>query len=135
MKNIQILPQISATCVEVQIQFLPQTDSMSGVTADRFLAWNINIHDYPPSNEHLAGAFQLHQHPFLTWRDLFDDLMLCFDLESYTTVPDRALALWVRTEDVALTSDLRTPCVYFNRTESDSYKPNDVLSKFIKVGT
>jgi hypothetical protein len=103
---------------------------MTGITSiDRVKAWNIRILDCPPSNTRLAGTFQSPKQPFLTWRDLFDDL-LCFDPESYLTAPAGVLALWFRTEDGVRTNDLATPCVYYNRAESDSYY---ILSKFIKV--
>lgn len=106
---------------------------MSGVTsADRQMAWNIKILQIPPKNSCIAGAFQFWQQPFLCWRDLFNDLILCFDLKSYLTSSTGVLALWVRNSDKVFVHGLTNACVSY--TTHSNTDESDVLSKFITVG-
>jgi hypothetical protein len=95
---------------------------------ERIDAWNILITTGPPFYQIRAGAYQSRTQPFLTWKDFFADLLLCFDLESVLT--SGQLALWFRSADAALANEAVTPCVYY--PESDSYRPN-FLDKFIKI--
>lgn len=101
---------------------------MIGITAAaRSNAWNIGIFDYPPS-KCLAGTYQLAEDPFLTWKHLFDDLLLCFDLEPYMKGPPLALYL-LQSEDV-LAHNLDTPFIYYNSNLPGS---EQILSQIIKV--
>ena len=101
---------------------------MTGITAiSRSKAWNIGIFDYPPF-QCLAGAYQAAEDPFLTWKDLFDDLLLCFDLEPYMTGPPLALYL-LQSEDV-LAHNLDTPMIYYNSNLPGS---EQILSQIIKL--
>lgn len=95
--------------------------------AYRANAWNIGIFDYPPS-KCLAGAYQAAEDPFLTWKDLFDDLLLCFDLEPYMTGPPLAFYL-LQSEDVHA-HNLDTPMIYCNSNLPGS---ENILSQFIKL--
>ncbi len=100
---------------------------MTGITAAlRSKAWNIWIYDYPPSKV-LAGAYQAAQDPFLTWNDLFDDLLLCFDLERYMT--GQLLALYLlRSEDV-LANNLNTPFIHYNpRLPGSEQIPSQIIN-------
>lgn len=104
---------------------------MSGITAvDRQLAWNIKILTCPPMDICKAGAFQLWEQPFLCWQDLFNDLILCFDLKPYLA-SDKELVLWIRNSDQVV-CDLPNPWVSYT-TESDSDR-SKILSQFIQVG-
>ena len=60
--------------------------------------------------------------------NLFDDLLLCFDLESAVTSPLGQLTLWNRNKDESLFDNMTAIC--FSTDESDS----DMLSAFISVG-
>ena len=97
---------------------------MEITTQARVVAWNVVIETCPPENNIKAGIFQSQINPFLTWKDFFDDLLLCFDLE--TTSASGRLALWFRNGDGALTNEI-TPCVYFDHPESNS--------KFVKISS
>ena len=101
---------------------------MAGVSsALRLQAWNIGIFNYPPDKV-LAGAYQAAEDPFLTWKDLFDDLLLCFDLERYTTGP--SLALYLLTSDDVLANNLNTPFVYYDSNLPGS---EQILSQIINI--
>lgn len=91
-------------------------------------AWNIRIVDPSPSDKIITGVFQSIQSPFLSWRDLFDDLLLCFDLESAVTSPLGQLTLWNRNKDETFANNKTFVC--FSTDESDS----NMLSTFIRVG-
>ena len=91
-------------------------------------AWNIRIVDPSPSDKIITGVFQSIQSPFLSWRDLFDDLLLCFDLESAVTSPLGQLTLWNRNKDETFANN--KTFVWFSTDESDS----NMLSTFIRVG-
>lgn len=95
---------------------------------ERAAAWNIRIVRPSPSNELITGVFQSIQSPFLSWRDLFDDLLLCFDLESAVTSPLGQLTLWNRNKDETFANNKTFVC--FSTDESDS----TILSTFIRVG-
>ena len=95
--------------------------------ASRSLAWNIAIFDYPPS-KCLAGAYQAAEDPFLTWKDLFDDLLLCFDLEPFMAGPPLALYL-LQGEDV-IAHNLDTPMIYYN---SNLLGSEQILSQLIQL--
>ena len=58
----------------------------------------------------LCGTLCRPAHPFLTWRDFFDDLHLCFDLEAVSA--SKQLALWFRSRDDAVANEIDTPCIY-----------------------
>lgn len=101
---------------------------MAGITsAVRSKAWNIGIFDYPPSKI-LAGAYQAAEDPFLTWKDLFDDLLLCFDLEDCMTGPPLALYL-LPSEDVPA-DRFNTPFIYYNSNLPDS---EQILAQIINL--
>lgn len=107
---------------------------MSGITStDRQEAWNILILQSLSTDESRAGAFQLWQQPFLCWRDLFNDLILCFDLKSHLQATAGELVLWVINTYEVVVDGLTLPYVPYS-TESENDKSN-VLSKFITVGT
>ena len=95
--------------------------------ATRSMAWNIGIFDYPPF-DCLAGTYQAAEDPFLTWKDLFDDLLLCFDLEPYMTGPP--LALYLQESEDVLAHNLATPMIYYNSNLPGS---DQILSQIIKV--
>ena len=85
------------------------------------------IYDYPPARKCLAGAFQSIDEPFLTWKDLFHDLLLFFHLEPYVAAPDARLALYLLNGNDVLVDKLGTPsCVYYSG-------PEEQLSKYIKL--
>lgn len=101
---------------------------MAGVSsALRLNAWNIGIFDYPP-DDILAGAYQAAEDPFLTWKDLFDDLLLCFDLERYMTGP--SLALYLLTSDDVPANNLNTPFIYYDSNLPGS---EQILSQIINI--
>lgn len=107
---------------------------MSGITStDRQEAWNIMILQSLSTDEFRAGAFQLWQQPFLCWRDLFNDLIWCFDLRSHLEPTAGELVLWVINTNDVVVHGLTMPYVPYS-TESENDKSN-VLSKFITVGT
>lgn len=89
-------------------------------------AWNIEINDYPPASRCLAGAFQYIDNLFLTWKKLFQDLQLCFNLELYIAAPEARLALYLLNIDHVLVEKLETPFVYYSGLEEQ-------LTKFIKL--
>jgi hypothetical protein len=107
--------------------------------ADRVLAWNIRLLQCP-SNECIAGTFQPlpPYEPFLTWGDLFDDLLLCFDLEFVQAPRGGALALWFRdgaSDPAILLQDGRpAPCIYLDHSTLPSNHPGNVLAQHINVG-
>lgn len=92
----------------------------------RYQAWNIVICDYPPGCRSLAGAFQPIDEPFLTWKDLFHDLLLCFDLEPYIIAPGSRLALYLLNGNDVLVDKPGTPFVYYSG-------PEEQLSKYITL--
>ena len=101
---------------------------MTGTSAANCsIAWNIGSFDYPPF-KCLAETYQVDEDPFLTWKDLFDDLLLCFDLEPYMTGPLLALYL-LQSEDV-LAHNLDTPMIYYNSNLPGS---EQIFSQIIKV--
>lgn len=102
---------------------------MTSVTSTiRSHAWNIVICDYPLTYKSLAGAFQSIDEPFLTWKDLFHDLLLCFHLETYVAASDAnaRLALYLLNGDDVLVDKLRIPFVHYPG-------PEEQLSKYIKL--
>ena len=106
---------------------------MSGITAvDRQIAWNIKILECPPRTFCVAGAFQFWHQPFLCWRDLFNDLILCFDLNPYLLSPDGILVLWIRNIDKVVVHGITNSYVSYT-TESNTDESN-VLSQFITIG-
>ena len=97
---------------------------MSITTTERVGAWNVVITESPLEPTIVAGAYQSRTHPFLTWKDFFDDLLFCFDLELVSA--SGRLALWFRSGDGALANET-SPCVYIDHPESNS--------KFIKISS
>lgn len=94
--------------------------TMTAVTSTiRCHAWNIVICDHPPACTCLAGAFQSIDEPFLTWKDLFHDLLLCF--QRYAR-----LALYLLNGNDILVDEFGTPFVYYSG-------PKEQLSKYIKL--
>ena len=81
------------------------------MAAMRLKAWNIWIFDYPPSKV-LAGVYQAAKDLFLTWNDLFNDLLLCFNLERYMT--GQLLALYLLQSEDVLANNLNTPFIHYN---------------------
>ena len=98
------------------------------LSLNRADAWNIWIVSPPASNDLITGVFQYIQSPLLSWRDLFDDLLLCYELESAVTSPLGQLTLWNRNKDESLFDNMTAIC--FSTDKSDS----DMLSVFIPVG-
>lgn len=96
--------------------------SPSAVTAvSRASAWNIRFVEPAPDNRCVAGTFQPRRADgplFLTWSQLFRDLLLCFDLPmSPAAGPhDRVLALWLRQKSAAAAV---APCIYFPPYQSE----------------
>lgn len=76
------------------------------------------------------GAYQSIDMTLLTWKDLFDDFLLCFHLEPYVTASDAGLALYLLYEKNVLAHNLDTPFLYY-----DSSKPGseEEISQFIKL--
>ncbi|KAI9772220.1 MAG: hypothetical protein M1840_000969 [Geoglossum simile] len=100
-------------------------------SAHRALAWNIIFVTLPPHNDWRAGTYQpmpssqLHNPQFLTWRMLFNDTAMCFDIRPYLdlivpTTPsaqDKDIGLWVRKElsGTSLRDESSLlPCIYMN---------------------
>lgn len=105
---------------------------MSGITsADRTMAWNIKIFRCPPKTSCVAGAFQLWQQPFLCWRELFNDLILCLDLDAHLKPPNGVLSLWIQNIDEVVVRGLTNP--YISYTTESNTDESDVLSQFITV--
>lgn len=105
---------------------------MSGITAvDRQIAWNIMILECPPTNDCVAGAFQFWHQPFLRWRDLFDDLVLCFDLDKYLRSSDGVLVLWIRDIDKVVHGITNS---YVSYSTDSNPEESDVFSQFITIG-
>ena len=90
----------------------------------RVHAWNVRIYD--SYNKLITGAYQSRMQPFLTWKDFFEDLLLCFDLESIST--SGQLALWIQSQDGILANEVVTPWVYYNRPQQ-----SNILHNFIKI--
>ena len=90
-------------------------------------AWNIWIFDYPPCRVQ-AGTYQAPENPFLTWKDLFDDLLLCFDLEHYMT--GQLLALYLLQSEDVLANNLNTPFIHYNPNLPGS---EQILSQIINL--
>ena len=111
-------PEFTITIIELTMTTITSTI--------RYHAWNIVIRDYPPACRCLAGAFQSIDEPFLTWKDLFHDLLLCFHLEPYIAAPDAQLALYLLNANDALVDKPGTPFVYYSG-------PEEQLSKYIKL--
>lgn len=100
---------------------------MTTVTSNiRAHAWNILLSDYPPQYTILAGVFQSIDEPFLTWKDLFHDLLLCFHLETYVAASDARLALYLLNREDVLVDKLDIPFVYYPG-------PEEQPSKYIKL--
>ncbi|KAI9770143.1 MAG: hypothetical protein M1840_003593 [Geoglossum simile] len=103
-------------------------------SAHRVLAWNIVFVTLPPHNDWRAGTFQpipstpspLPSPQFLTWRMLFHDVALCFDIQPYLDAiapsaspssSGKDIGLWVRKElgDITLQDESSIlPCIYMN---------------------
>ncbi|KAI9767194.1 MAG: hypothetical protein M1840_005793 [Geoglossum simile] len=97
----------------------------------RYWAWNI-IFVTASDNATLAGSFQPTPPSlrFLTWRMLFGDITLSFNLQSYLDMidlsppspPSKDIGLWVRSElgHVCLQDESSLlPCIYLNSQEQD----------------
>lgn len=95
----------------------------------RITAWNILIFDNTIKRTPV-GAYQSIDVPFLTWKDLFDDLLLCLLLEPYITAPDAALALYLLHEKDVLAHTLDTPFLSYNSNKPGS---EEQLSQLIKL--
>ncbi|KAI9762579.1 MAG: hypothetical protein M1840_001205 [Geoglossum simile] len=97
----------------------------------RYWAWNI-IFVTASDNATLAGSFQPTPPflQFLTWRMLFGDITLSFNLQSYLDIidlsspspPSKDIGLWVRSElgHVYLQDESSLlPCIYMNSQEQN----------------
>lgn len=110
---------------------------MSGITVvDRQMAWNIKILKCPPRTSCVAGAFQFWHQPFLCWRDLFNDLILCFDLDTYLASSSSVLALWIRNSDKVVVHGIENPYVSYtteSNTEESKFSHNSLLLEISRV--
>lgn len=97
---------------------------MAIMSQEGVAAWNIVIRSLSDTQ---AGAYQPPTNPFLTWRDFFDDLHLCFDLEAVSA--SKQLALWVRSRDDAVANEIDTPCIYSHPDSPQS----GILDRLITV--
>lgn len=88
-------------------------------------AWNIVINNYLLALKCLARAFQYINNLFLTQKELFQNLQLCFIFELYIQVPEARFALYFLNKNHVLVEKLKTLFIhYFGREEQ--------LTKFIK---
>lgn len=85
-------------------------------SSDPAIAWNILILDNTVKRR-LVGAYQSIDVTLLTWKDLFDDFLLCFHLEPYVTA---GLALYLLYEKNVLAHNLDTPFLYYDPSKPGS---------------
>jgi hypothetical protein len=100
--------------------------TMAILAQHRVGAWNIVIKDKGGVTR--TGAYQPSTKPFLTWRDFFNDLLLCFDLEEISA--SGQLSLWFQNSDGAGINEINAPCIYSQYSDSPQ---SDILDRLIKV--
>lgn len=97
---------------------------MAVTSLHRVHAWNVRIYD--SHNKLITGAYQSRVQPFLSWKDFFEDLLLCFNLDSISTCGQ--LALWIQSQEGILANDVAIPWVYYNGPQQ-----SNILHNFIKI--
>lgn len=100
--------------------------TMAILAQHRVGAWNIVIKD--KGGVMRTGAYQPSTKPFLTWRDFFNDLLLCFDLEEISA--SGQLSIWFQSSEGARINEMNTPCIYSQYSDSPS---SDILERSIKA--